>query len=113
MRRASRIWPIVLLILCAPVWQQIFALEIDLRAAELLGQPFGEIERRFSADIFMQIMLELPLKSRIAAHLSVSALQAPPAPASAFRQRSGRRKDRSGPADQAPLAAAINSLSLP
>ena len=54
---------------------EIFALEIDLRAAELLGQPFGEIKRRFSADIFMQIMLELPVENRIAAHLSVSALK--------------------------------------
>ena len=50
MRLARRIWPIALLILCAPVWLQVFALEINFRAAEFLGQAFGKIKRRGATD---------------------------------------------------------------
>ena len=40
-----------LLILCEPVWFSSFALEIDLRAAEMLRQALGKIERARTTDI--------------------------------------------------------------
>ncbi len=33
---------------------EVFALEIDFRAAQMRGQPLGEIERAFAADIMGQ-----------------------------------------------------------
>ena len=38
---------------------ELFALEIDLRAAEMRGQPLGEIERARPADIVGQQIVEL------------------------------------------------------
>ena len=35
---------------------ELVALEIDLRAAQMLGQPFGEIERARAADIMLEII---------------------------------------------------------
>src|SRR3990172_8510622 len=38
---------------------EIFALEIDLRAAEMVPEPLGEIEGRGTADEFPEIIIEL------------------------------------------------------
>src|SRR6185369_3366466 len=44
---------------------QLLALEIDLCAAEMLGQSLGEIERRRPADIGFEIAVHLRLERRI------------------------------------------------
>ena len=43
---------------------ELVALEIDLRAAELLGQPLGEIERARPPDIVLEEAVELGLEGR-------------------------------------------------
>ncbi len=45
--------------------QQIFALQINLRAAQLFGQTLGEIQRRWTAGVVFQQIGELGLKRRI------------------------------------------------
>jgi hypothetical protein len=69
---------------------QLFALEIDLGAAEMLRQAFGEIERARTADIVGAEMLQFRLEFRIGLRLvplacssrirgiSVSATKRPP-----------------------------------
>ncbi len=44
---------------------QLFAFEVDLGAAQLLGQPLGEIERRRAADIVGGEVLDLSLELRV------------------------------------------------
>jgi hypothetical protein len=44
---------------------ELVALEIDLRPAEMLGQPLGEIERRGPADIMLEERVELLAKGRV------------------------------------------------
>ena len=44
---------------------QLFALEIDLGAAEMFGQPLGEIERARPADIMGQQILQFGVESRV------------------------------------------------
>ena len=44
---------------------QLVALEIDLGAAEMLGDPFGEIERTRPAHIVGQILVQLVLEARV------------------------------------------------
>ena len=53
---------------------QLVALEIDLRAAELPGQPLGEPERAGPADIMLQVALQLGLECRIGLRRIVSLL---------------------------------------
>ena len=43
---------------------EVFALEINPRAAGRLGQPLGEVEQRRPADVGAQIMVEIALKFR-------------------------------------------------
>ena len=43
---------------------QILALEIDLRAAAMPGQPLGEIERARPADIMLEIAAQLGARRR-------------------------------------------------
>ena len=54
---------------------EVLALEINLRAAELLRQPLGEVERRFPARVPAQILLELLAKGGVTPHRCVSPLQ--------------------------------------
>ena len=42
---------------------ELVALEIDLGAAEMPGQPLGEIERARPADIMLEVIVELGLKA--------------------------------------------------
>ncbi len=53
----------------------VLALEIDLRAAEMRGEPLGEIERRRAADIVAQIAVHLLAERRIVLRLVVGLLQ--------------------------------------
>jgi len=54
---------------------QFFALEIDLRPAEMLGQALGEIKRAWTADIVSAEIRQLLLKDRIGLRLLPFALQ--------------------------------------
>ena len=44
---------------------ELVALEIDLGAAQVLGQPFGEVERAGAADIMFRPVIELGLKAGV------------------------------------------------
>jgi hypothetical protein len=54
---------------------ELLALEIDLGAAEMLGQALGEIERRGPADIMLEIAVHLSLERRVRLGLGIGALQ--------------------------------------
>ena len=54
---------------------QLLALEIDLCAAEMLGQPLGEIKRRRPADIVLEIAVHLGLERRIGLGVGIGLFQ--------------------------------------
>ncbi len=54
---------------------EVFALEIDLRAAEMLRQALGEIERIGTPDIVLEQAVELGMKRGVVLHLVVGPLQ--------------------------------------
>ena len=54
---------------------EFLALEIDFRAAEMLGQALGEIERRGPADIVLEIAVHFGLERRVGLGLGVGLLQ--------------------------------------
>ena len=54
---------------------EVFALEIDLGAAEQLGQPFGKIERARTADIMRRQPVELGLERRIGLGCGIGLLE--------------------------------------
>ena len=54
---------------------ELVALEIDLRPAELLGQPFGKIERAGTADIMLEERVEFRLERRIGLRRLVGLLE--------------------------------------
>src|SRR4029077_1946882 len=54
---------------------EVFALEINLRATEILGQAFGEVERTFAADIVLEHSAQLGLECRIGFRGFIGALQ--------------------------------------
>jgi hypothetical protein len=47
--------------------QQVLALQVDLRAAQLLGPSLGEIQRRRTADVVRQQVIQLALEFRVLA----------------------------------------------
>ena len=61
-------------LVCAGV-EQVFALEIDARASEMIGQAFGELERGGAAGKIFEEILELFLERRVGLGLFVSALE--------------------------------------
>jgi hypothetical protein len=64
MRLASRIWPTHVVDLVRAGVVQLVALEVDLRPAEMLGQPLGEIQRRGPAHIMgVEIVSSSALKA--------------------------------------------------
>ena len=77
---------------------QLLALEIDLRAAEMLGQPLGEIERARPAGIVLSRCVELGLEGRVVLGLVPVRARGRGSAASAFRRRNGRRTCRTCPA---------------
>ena len=44
---------------------ELLALEVDLRAAEMLGEALGEIQRRRPADIILEVAVHFGLERRI------------------------------------------------
>ena len=54
---------------------QLLALEIDFRAAEMFGQPLGEIQRRRPADIVLEVAVHFRLERRIGLGVGVGLLQ--------------------------------------
>ena len=54
---------------------ELVALEIDFRAAELLGQALGEIERARAAHVMLEEMIELGLERRVGLGGPVGLLQ--------------------------------------
>ena len=96
MRRASRIWPMHVVDLVRAGVVQLVALEIDLGAAEMLGQALGEIERAGPADIMFEEAVELGLEARVGLGVLVGLLELAGSAASAFRRRSGRHRCRRG-----------------
>src|SRR5215472_7735828 len=53
---------------------ELVTLQIELRPAEMPGQPLGKVERARSPDIMFERMVELGLKARILARLSIGGL---------------------------------------
>ena len=54
---------------------ELLALEIDLRAAAVLGEPLGEIERRRPADIGREMAVHLGLEVGIGLGIGVGPLE--------------------------------------
>jgi hypothetical protein len=54
---------------------EVFALEVDFRAAEFRGQIGGEVKRRRTADVLARQTLELGAKGRVAPRRAVRTLQ--------------------------------------
>ena len=75
---------------------QLVALEVDLRAAEVLGQPLGEPQRAGPADVMRQVVLQVGVERRDRPWPRCRRARPPGSAASASRRRSGRRSRRSG-----------------
>ena len=54
---------------------ELLALEIDLCAAEMLGQALGEIKRRRPADIVLEVAVHLGLERRIGLGVGIGLFQ--------------------------------------
>ena len=54
---------------------EVLALEIDLGAAQMLAQPFGEVERRWPPDIILEVTVHLLAKERILLCRRIGTLQ--------------------------------------
>ncbi len=76
--------------------QQIFALDVDLRAARGFGEAAGVVERRGAARVVGEQMVEFVLESGIGAALPRKSARVLRAGTSALRERSGRRRGRNG-----------------
>ena len=61
-RSVSSAWPSVLLILWAAGVVEVFAFQPDLRAAALVRQPLGKVQRRGPADVVPQQPVQGVLK---------------------------------------------------
>ena len=75
---------------------EVFALEIDFRAAQMRGQPLGEIERAFAADIMGQQARSVRPERRDPSWPPHRPFPAPGSAASGFRRQSGRHRRRNG-----------------
>ena len=75
---------------------QLVALEVDLCAAELPGQPLGEPQRAGPADIMRQVVLPGRPGTPDRPWRRCRPARPPGSAASASRRRSGRRSRRSG-----------------
>ena len=76
---------------------EVFALQINLRAAEMLGQALGEIERAFAADIMGQQARPVRRGTTDPFWPPHRPSPDPAAAASGFRRQSGRHRRRNGP----------------
>ena len=73
---------------------QFLALEIDFRAAKMLRQPLGKIERRRPPDIMREVVIHLLLEGRIGLRLRHRPFPVRGSAASASRRRSVRHRCR-------------------
>ena len=80
---------------------QILALEIHLGAAPCAGQPFGEVERAWPADVMGEIARHGDGERRIAPRVGVSSLE--------FKQKRHQRFGDITPAEQAEVAVFVGS----
>ncbi len=55
--------------------EEVFALEINLRAAQFAGEAFGEVKRRGPAAEFSEVVFELALELRVLLRAEVLGLQ--------------------------------------
>src|SRR5207248_2425795 len=55
--------------------EQVLALEVDSRAAESLREPAGEVERRGTAGVGSQELIELELKSGVLPGFAIGDFQ--------------------------------------
>ena len=82
---------------------ELLALEIDLRAAEMRGQPLGEIERARPADVVGQQPVELAVEFGVGLGLAVGLLQRQ-------HQRHQRLGDEAA-AENAEMAALVGAVA--
>jgi hypothetical protein len=66
MSRASSAWPHGVVDLVRAGVVEVLALEQDLRAADLARQALGEVDRRRTADVVLEVVRELVLERRVA-----------------------------------------------
>ena len=76
--------------------QEIFALQINARPAELRSETSGELQRRGTAGKIFQQGFEFGLKGGVGFWLVRKRARVRRGAPSAFRERSGRRRGRSG-----------------
>ena len=84
--------------------EQVFALEINLRPAQLAREPLGKIQRRRAAAKLLQVILELALKFRVALRPEIFGLQ--------LLQRMHQRLRHIPAAVGAEMAARIRHVAL-
>ena len=82
---------------------ELLALEVDFGAAEVLGQPLGEIQRRRPADIMLEVAVHFGGERRIGLGLGVGLLQIED-------QRHQRFRDEAA-AENAEMAALVGTAA--
>ena len=75
--------------------QQVFAFDVDLRAAEVRGETARVIERRGAARVVAQQVVEFGVESGVGLRFRVGALEFFERTTSELRERICRRRDRS------------------
>ena len=95
MRLASSAWPSAVVDLVRAGVEQVFALEVDVRAAQSLAEPPGEIERRGPAGVVLEQIRRVRPETRDPGARRYTPAPVPRAAPSALPARSGRRKGRS------------------
>ena len=82
---------------------QLLAFEIDLGAAQVLGEAFGVIQRRWPADIVFEIAIHFSMKCRVGLCVGVSLLKIED-------QRHQRFRDKTA-AENAEMAALVGTAA--
>ena len=80
---------------------ELVALEIELGAAEMSGQPLGEVERARPAGIMLQVVVELALEGGIAPRRVIGALD--------LEDQRHQRLGDEAPAEPAEMAAVVGA----
>jgi hypothetical protein len=104
MRRASSAWPMVLLILCAPVWFRSSRLRQDARAADFFRrQARSFVDRARAADVMLEVVFEFCDEGRVDARRVVSGGE--------LLQRADQGFGHEPPAEAAEVAGRIGSVA--
>ena len=96
MRRASSAWPMVLLILCAPVWFRSSRLSRMRAPPTSSRQALGVVDRARAADVVREVVLEFGDEGRVDARRVVGGGQ--------FLQRADQGLGHEAPAEAAEMA---------